>query len=228
MYKYETHLHTFPASQCARVGVLDNLIAYKEKGYDGVFITNHFLDGNINIDKDLPYAEKLEFYLLDYYEALKLGKEIGIKVFFGIESSYSDGRCSGTDFLIYGLSPDWYRQHPEIMDMYRTDMLEFLAESGAFIVQAHPFRDRSYSPYLRLFNKHIHAVETQNSCNSDFENKLADYFADAYKLPKTAGSDNHLGAGLEHFSAMVSDTPIESEADFIEGIKSGSLKIFNE
>lgn len=226
MYKYETHLHTAPVSRCAHASVEETLTAYKERGYDGVFITNHFLDGNINIDKSLPYQEKLEFYLSDYYNALKIGKSIGINVFFGIETTYSDGICSGTDFLIYGLSPDWYKDHPEIMDMPRTDQLTFFAENGAFIVQAHPFRDRPYSPYLRLFPKHIHAVETQNSCNSDFENSLAENFADAYKLIKTAGSDNHSAGAQENLAAMVSDTPIESEADFIEQLKSGKLRIF--
>ena len=61
MYRYETHLHTSPVSKCARAGVRESLLFYKRLGYDGVFITNHFLDGNVNIDKTLPYDEKLEF-----------------------------------------------------------------------------------------------------------------------------------------------------------------------
>ena len=54
MYKYETHLHTAPVSRCARSSVEEQLRLYKALGYDGVFITNHFLDGNIHIDKSLP------------------------------------------------------------------------------------------------------------------------------------------------------------------------------
>ena len=50
MYKYETHLHTSPVSRCASAGVKEHLEFYKNLGYDGIFITNHFLDGNINID----------------------------------------------------------------------------------------------------------------------------------------------------------------------------------
>ena len=49
MYRYETHLHTYPVSACGHVSVEDNLDFYKEMGYDGVFVTNHFVDGNINI-----------------------------------------------------------------------------------------------------------------------------------------------------------------------------------
>ena len=85
-YLYETHLHTSPVSKCARVDVRDNLRFYKEMGYAGVFITNHFLDGNISCDKDLPYEQRIEFYFSDYEKGVELGKEIGISVFFGIES----------------------------------------------------------------------------------------------------------------------------------------------
>ena len=44
MYKYETHLHTYPVSACAKYDVRLNLEFYKSIGYDGVFITNHFLN----------------------------------------------------------------------------------------------------------------------------------------------------------------------------------------
>ena len=62
MYKYETHLHTSPVSKCAQASVLETLTFYKKLGYDGVFITNHFLDGNINIEADKSYEERIEFY----------------------------------------------------------------------------------------------------------------------------------------------------------------------
>jgi methylenetetrahydrofolate dehydrogenase (NADP+)/methenyltetrahydrofolate cyclohydrolase len=45
MYRYETHMHTLPVSRCARYNVRENLEFYKSLGYDGIFITNHFLDG---------------------------------------------------------------------------------------------------------------------------------------------------------------------------------------
>ena len=62
MYKYETHLHTFPVSRCARAGIQETLEFYKKLGYDGVFITNHFLDGNINVEKEKSYEETGKSY----------------------------------------------------------------------------------------------------------------------------------------------------------------------
>ena len=71
MYKYETHVHTAPASKCAIATVRETLEFYKSIGYDGIFITNHFLDGNINIDKNEPYEKMINFYFSDYFWALK-------------------------------------------------------------------------------------------------------------------------------------------------------------
>ena len=71
-YLYETHLHTYPGSRCARVTVRENLELYKELGYDGVFVTNHFLDApGFNFSKDATYEEQIECFFRDYEEAVK-------------------------------------------------------------------------------------------------------------------------------------------------------------
>ena len=67
MFKYETHLHTFPVSKCAKASVEESLLFYKELGYDGVFITNHFIDGNINISPLETYQKRINFYFSDYF-----------------------------------------------------------------------------------------------------------------------------------------------------------------
>ncbi len=221
MYRYETHMHTLPVSRCARYNVRENLEFYKSLGYDGIFITNHFLDGNINIDKTLPYEEKVEFYFSDYYEALALSKEIGIKVFLGVEISYR-----GTDFLIYGLDKEWFLAHPEIMDMKKSEELPFLASHGALVVQAHPYRQDRHIDHIRLFPHCIEGVETVNACRTELENRMADIFADAYGFVKTAGSDNHIASRLTHLAGMESDTPLVDEADFIRRVRNREMKIF--
>ena len=221
MYRYETHMHTLPVSRCARYSVRDNLEFYKSLGYDGIFITNHFLDGNINIDKALPYEEKVKFYFSDYYEALKLSQEIGIKVFLGVEISYR-----GTDFLIYGLDKEWFLAHPEIMDMKKSEELPFLASHGALVIQAHPYRQDRHIDHIRLFPHCIEGVETVNACRTELENRMADIYADAYGFVKTAGTDNHIGSRITHLAGMESDTPLTDEADFIRRIRNGEMEIF--
>lgn len=217
-YFYETHLHTYPVSACAKVGVRESLEFYKNEGYAGVFVTNHFLDGNINIDRSLPYEDRLRFYFSDYEEALAIGKEIGIDVFLGVEMS-----DWGTDFLIYGLDAEWYFAHPEIEGMDRVEQLKLLASEGALIIHAHPFRGYDC---MKLFPKHVHGVETYNACRTDFENAMAEQYAMNYNLIPFAGTDNHNAARQITFGGMQTARPITSEQDFATLVKFGEAVPF--
>lgn len=221
MYKYETHLHTFPVSRCAHSSVEDCLKFYKKMGYDGVFITNHFLDGNINIDGEKSYEERLDFYFSDYENGLQIGKKIGIKVFCGEELSYK-----GTDFLIYGLDKAWFLAHPEIETMKKRDELALMMESGALVIQAHPFREAAYIDHIRLFPRSVHGVEIENACRTEDENALARIYATHYGLLEFAGSDNHYGANQKKLAGIQCAEPICDVEDFIEKIKSSEAKIF--
>lgn len=221
MFRYETHLHTTPVSRCAQKSVAENLNFYKSARYDGIFVTNHFLDGNFNYDKSTPYEEQINFYFSDYEEAAKIGRDIGLKVFFGAELSYY-----GTDFLVYGLDKRWFLYHPEIMEMKKTDELALMAANGAFIVQAHPFREASYIDHIRLFPRSVHAVEIRNACRTEFENHMAEIFADSYGLLKIGGSDNHLAEEQPLLCGMECEAPLENEQDFILRVKNGEMHIF--
>lgn len=221
MFRYETHLHTFPVSKCAKADVRENLEFYKDLGYDGVFITNHFLDGNINIDPDLPYEKRLDFYFSDFDEAVKIGKEIGLKVFSGVEISYK-----GTDFLIYGIDREWYYKNPQIINIKKTDELKLMMESGALIIQAHPFREAGYINHIRLFPRCIHGAEVINANRSELENHMAKLFAENYDLIEFAGSDNHNGKSQKKLAGVSFDASIESEEDFVKRIKNKEFSIF--
>lgn len=222
-YKYETHLHTSPVSACARADVAENLEFYRSLGYDGVFITNHFLDGNISVDASLPYKDKIEFYFSDYEKAAELSKERGIKVFCGVELSYG-----GTDFLVYGLDKQWFLSHPEIMEMSKRKELEFMMENGALVIQAHPYREAGYIDHIRLYPRSVHGVEVINANRTEFENKMAEDYAEAYGLLRIAGTDNHVGKSQKNLAGVSFDTPLENENDFVNRVKSGEAKIFTE
>lgn len=221
MYKYETHLHTYPVSSCARVDVRGNLEFYKSKGYDGVFITNHFLDGNINIAPDRPYEEKVAFFFSDYEAGLEIGKELGLKVFCGVEISYE-----GTDFLIYGLDKAWFLAHPEIMEMDKRTELAFLMESGAFVIHAHPYREDPYIDHIRLYPRSVHGVEVMNACRREGENAMAKAYAEHYGLLEIAGSDNHRGKNLHKLAGICCREPLINEQDFISRVKNRETEIF--
>lgn len=221
MYKYETHLHTSPVSACAHATVKEALKFYKSLGYGGVFITNHFIDGNISINKSKPYAEKIEFFFSDYEKGVKIGREIGIKVFCGVELSYR-----GTDFLVYGLDKEWFLKHPQIEQMSKSEELAYFMKSGALVIQAHPFREGSYIDHIRLFPRCVHGVEAINAERTDFENRMAEIYAENYGLLKFAGSDNHNGKKQKKLAGMCSAVPILNEQDFVNRVKNGEMELF--
>lgn len=221
MYRYETHLHTSPVSKCARKTVRENVEYYKSAGYAGIFITNHFIDGNMDCDRASAYEERINLFFSDYEEGVRVGRELDFPVFCGIEMSYG-----GTDFLVYGLDKAWFLAHPEIDGMMKTDELTLMMEAGALIIQAHPFREASYINHIRLFPRHVHGVEIYNANRTDFENAMAEQYAQNYGLLPFAGSDNHMGGDQKKFGGMESDTPLLDEADFISRVKSGEMRLF--
>ena len=221
MYKYETHLHTYPVSKCGKASVRENLLFYKSLGYDGVFVTNHFIDGNINIDSETPYPDKINFYFSDYEDALELADEIGIKVFCGVEITYK-----GTDFLVYGLDKQWFLNNPSIVEMKKREELDFFIQNGALVIQAHPYREASYIDHIRLFPRNVHGVEILNANRNEFENEMATQYAKNYGLLPFAGTDNHRAGKQALFGGMQSDTPIQDEADFVQRVKNGEMSPF--
>ncbi|MBR4761584.1 MAG: histidinol phosphatase [Clostridia bacterium] len=221
MFKYETHLHTSPVSQCASASPEEAVDFYKSLGYDGIFVTNHFIDGNIDVDRLAPYSEKIEYYFSDYEKAKLYGERVGLKVFSGVEMSHG-----GTDFLIYGLSKKWYLDHPEIMNMRKSAELAFLRENGALVIQAHPFREAGYIDHIRLYPRVIDGAEVINANRTEFENSMAEIYAKSYNLLRFAGSDNHVASRQTKLAGMMSERPIKDEKDFVSAVKNGELKIF--
>ena len=232
MFKYETHCHTSPVSFCAKASVAETVQFYHSLGYDGLFITNHFLDGNIcPTVKSLPYRDQLEFYFADYEAGVLEGSRIGIKVLPGVELSYK-----GTDFLIYGLDKEWFLQHPEIMEMKKTEELQLMMDSGALVIQAHPYREEHYINHIRLFPRHVHGVETVNTSQPKEANEMAALYAKHYHLLEFYGSDNHWAGnvfeklrskGLKpEIAGMCCDTPVTTVEQFIQKVLSGEMKPF--
>ena len=232
MYRYETHCHTAPVSRCAKASAEDTVRFYQSLGYDGVFITNHFLDGNINPEIwKLSYQGQIDYYFRDYEDAARAGKRLGIKVFPGVELS-----CKGTDFLIYGLEKEWYHAHPEILEMKKTEELPYLMEAGALVIQAHPYREAYYIDHIRLFPRSVHGVEVVNSGQSQEANEMAALYARQYGFLETFGSDNHWGGDvfeklrekgfLPEIAGMASETAINSVQDFMDQVRNRQMKPF--
>lgn len=219
LYLYETHLHTKEASACSILTGAEQVRIYKEAGYSGIIVTDHFFNGNTAIPDDLPWEERVDLFCRGYENAKKEGDKIGLSVFFGWESNYR-----GTEFLIYGLDHEWMRNHPEMLYWSIEEQYHYIHEAGGYVVHAHPFRIRPYIKEVRLFPDLVDAVEVYNvgNRNVEFDKKAAAY-AKKHSLPAFAGTDAH---GFEpERSGMAFYRPLEDINDFIENVKSGNYQL---
>lgn len=220
-YKYETHVHTAEASRCATATGAEMARAHKKKGYQGIFVTDHFFNGNTAVPRDLPWEERVELFCKGYENALKEGKKIGIDVFFGFEYG-----CHGTEFLVYNLDKHWLLAHEDIDKWKPRDAFARMRADGGFIVQAHPFRERDYIDHIQLFPRDVDGVEAVNGAQllEPWMNERAAIYAKMYNLPMTAGSDSHhlsslYGCGVE------TGEPIVAPLDYLRMLKAGELKL---
>lgn len=192
---------------------------YKSIGYTGIVITDHFFNGNCAVPKDLEWEERINLFCKGYEAAKARGDEIGLDVFFAWENSYH-----GNDFLTYGLDREWLLAHPYCDLLPLKTYLQLVKESGGYSVQAHPFRRADYIEMIRLLPFEVDAVEAINAACSDLENKIADFYASHYKLPKFCGSDNHIGM-RDRYAALELDFKAKSVDDIISAVKAGKHKV---
>lgn len=80
-YIYETHLHTSEGSACGRAKAVDIVHAYKDAGYTGIIITDHFFYGNTAVDRSLPWKDWVNGFCKGYENALEEGRRVGLQVF---------------------------------------------------------------------------------------------------------------------------------------------------
>ncbi len=216
MYKYETHLHTKEGSACASSYGPEYVHFYKEQGFDGIFVTNHFFNGNCAVPRYPNDWRRMVNEFCSGYEAAKaVGDSIGFPVFFGWESNYQ-----GDEFLIYGLDKQWLLDHPDMLSWDRTTQYEMVKKDGGLVIQAHPFRERSYIDTIRLNPETCDAMEAYNSGNPTIQNNNAELYCRQNNIFMTAGSDIHLVGSFtgERLYGMAFDTPLADEKDYVNRI----------
>lgn len=221
-YRYDTHTHTAEVSLCATLSAEALVHFYKQKGFRGVFITNHFLNGNTRVPGELSWRERIGLFCSGYERALGEGRKIGLDVFFGWEYSYR-----GTDLLTYGLDKDWLLAHPEVMEADMNGYCDLVRNEGGIIIHAHPFREAFYIDMIRLLPRKTDGVEVLNGSQKDFENNRALEYARNYGLFETAGSDTH-HITQNRLCGIQLTRPLRDAHDMADALRRREAEIFAE
>ena len=224
MFKYELHLHSLQGSKCGVSDGRDYVDFHIKNGYSGAVLTDHFFHGNTRPDRSLPWSQYMEEYLSGYYDMKAAAEGKDFEVFFGVEELFD----TWDEYLIYGLEPEWYISRPELRDMKRVEFLTLARESGAFIIQAHPYRYRHYfkCDHLTVCPSLVDGFEVYNACNTPEHNKLALMAAQKYNMLMTGGSDRHKASDyIELPSGVEIEKKVHSIHELIEEIKCQRSKV---
>lgn len=221
MFKYELHMHTSEASACSISTVHEMIKKYKEAGFAGAVVTNHFFCGNTAISRSLPWKEFVSEFSKAYYEGKKTAEKLDFDLLFGLEENYGGGK----EFLVYGIEPQFLLDHPELLRANITLWSKTVKEAGGFIAYAHPFRVRSYIPDpcaipdLSL----VDGIEVYNYGNNLEDNLKAAYlFKNSDKI-KIAGSDHHVAEFSGSYGIYL-PTRARTEKELVKALKSNNFR----
>ena len=216
-YKYELHCHTSESSRCAKSTGAEMADFYKRAGYTGLVITDHFLNGNTTVPRDLSWEERIDLYCKGYENAKRRGDEIGLDVFFGWEFN--------GDFVTLGLDKEWLKAHKDLDLMGRNEYLELIRSNGGYLIHAHPFRMGPYARAVHVTPLRVDALEVINAQNEDFQNKMAEYTAEQFGVTKVCGSDKHNAKLLKRLASLELDFRAESLQDLLNALRENRHRV---
>ena len=60
--KYDLHVHSKEVSPCGKMSVTEMVDAYKDKGYQGFWLTNHFHEEFLELTEGMDWKARAEFF----------------------------------------------------------------------------------------------------------------------------------------------------------------------
>ncbi len=189
MFIYDLHVHTSYASGCGHNTVEEMIKRYKEIGFTGFALTNHFYNGNTGVERSLSWENFVKEFAKGYYNALETAQKLDFDLLFGLEELYR----SGKEFLVYGISPELLMKTPELKTGDIKVWSQFVKENNGFIAYAHPFRKRGYIPDPNTMPdiSLVDGLEIYNYSNTEEDNtQAAKTFENSGKI-FIAGGDLH-------------------------------------
>ena len=109
-YKYELHAHTAECDPYARLSARELVYLYKNAGYDGMVITDHYMELFYthwfpDELEGLTDEQQVKRWLKGFRTAREEGNKIGFTVLPGAEVRFNG---YPNDYLIYGLQEDFF------------------------------------------------------------------------------------------------------------------------
>lgn len=217
-YKYELHCHTKIGSrQCGRVEPKEIARLYKERGYSGIVVTDHYSPLTFDLFHGIANPQRyIDGYLNAYYE-MKKYEDDDFSVMLGMELRHYG---TANDYLIYGVDDEWLKQQGNLLAVLEKDMYKMMHEQGYLVYQAHPYREG-----IRRCNpQYIDGVEVFNGKSTKAQNERAEQWARETGKLMVSGSDFHVVKNLAR-GGIITDYKIKTNADLLDALKSMNFKM---
>lgn len=217
-YKYELHCHTNDVSRCAHSSAEEAVEFYKERGYDGIVITDHYSPQTFLFHKALAPHKYIDMYLKGYKRAKAVCGE-DFTVLLGCEVRFF---FTIDDFLIYGLSEDFLRNSGNLMKMYLKKLFSLCDRKNLLLLEAHPFRELRF----RHNPKYLHGCEVFNGKDKGrpANEKAVKWAKENNFAVVTSGGDFH-DKNSTTPGGIITDEPIRTNEDLLRILRSGKYKL---
>lgn len=213
-YIYEMHCHTGCTSQCGRVEPERIVELYKQHGYNGIVVTDHYSPLTF-----MPSANAHHHidHFLEGYRRMKAAAGDDFTVLLGMEH-----RHYGTvnDYLIYGITEEFLYNAGNLLFTGEKKIKEICEKNGFLVYQAHPFR-----PFITRCNPdYLDGIEVYNGKNPKEENEKAYEWAKQTGKLMISGSDFHIE---EHVAkgGIITKKPIKNNEDLLQILKNGEFDL---
>lgn len=132
----DLHAHSAGISTCCKATPADVIRCAKEKGIDGVVLTNHYQKNYLREgESPTDFAHR---YLAEYDTFKTLGEAERFSVFFGIEITME--HYHRVHMLVYGIDGDFVLRHAEMYNYTQAELYTAVKAAGGTMIQAHPMR----------------------------------------------------------------------------------------
>ncbi len=220
-YKYELHCHTNNVSRCAYSSADEAVKFYKERGYDGIVITDHYSPQTFLFHKAVSPHKYIDMYTKGYRRAKEIAGD-DFTVLLGCEVRFF---CTIDDFLIYGINEDFLKKAGNLMSMYLKKLFKLCEANGFLLLEAHPFRELRF----RHNPGYLHGCEVFNGKDAGkAANKKAKKWAEDNNFSVvTSGGDFHDYNDTVP-GGILTDEPIKTNEDLLRILKSGRYTLIEE
>lgn len=219
-YKYEIHCHTKEVSRCGQLPVKELVELYKNAGYSGLVLTDHYSPMTFSISELFNKKKAIKHYLKAYNEAKKYSTE-DFTILLGMELRFY---ATINDYLVYGITEQMLYDLPFLLPIYIKKASKKLRNLGCLFLQAHPTRKL----ITKAKPEYLDGVEVFNGKASDEENAQALEWANTIPHTiKTSGSDCHRKTGVG-IGGIITTEKINTNDDLLRILKSGEFKLITK